>query len=62
MDEWLLRRGLEKGAVLGLQQCWGFTKEWYGDRADADWQPKSAEETQAIFAKHGLTGDFWRVV
>jgi len=61
VDEWLQRRGVEKGAVLSLEQCWGFTQDWYRDRGDLDWQPKTAEETQATFEKNGLVGDFWRV-
>ena len=62
MDEWVQRRGIEKGAVLSLEQCWDFTQDWYRGRGDLDWQPRSAPETQAIFEKHGLVGEFWRVV
>ena len=62
VDKWLVKRGIEKGAVLSLEQCWDFAQDWYRDRGQPDWQPKTAEETQAIFDKNGMTGDFWRVV
>ena len=61
MDEWLQFRGIEKGAVLGMEQAWGFTKDWYADRATRNWQPKTAEQMRAIFEKNGLTGDFWEI-
>lgn len=62
MDKWCQRRGVEKGAVMSLEQCWGFTQDWYRDRGDLNWQPKTAEEMQAIFENNGLVGEFWRVV
>ena len=35
--------------------------DWYRGRLDEDWDPPTAEKTEAIFASHGLTGDFWRL-
>ena len=34
---------------------------WYGDRLDADWQPRTVEQSQAILDAVGLTGPFWRL-
>ena len=36
-------------------------RDWYGDRLDPDWRPRTRDESQAIFERHGLTGDFWRL-
>jgi hypothetical protein len=33
--------------------------DWYATRLNTDWQPASAAEATAIFAKHGLVGRFW---
>jgi hypothetical protein len=35
--------------------------DWYRGRLDEDWDPPAAERAEAIFASHGLTGDFWRL-
>lgn len=37
------------------------SKDWYRTRMTIDWQPPTAGEAMATFAKHGLTGDFWRL-
>jgi hypothetical protein len=34
-------------------------RDWYRTRLDADWQPATAAEAQATFARHGFTGPFW---
>jgi len=26
---------------------------------DEDWEPATADEAEAVFTKHGLTGPFW---
>jgi hypothetical protein len=35
------------------------SQEWYAGRMDEDWRPFTAAEATALFAGHGLTGDFW---
>jgi hypothetical protein len=47
------------GYVGSNQQFYDLSVDWYRGRMDADWQPPSAEETAAIFRRHGLTGSFW---
>lgn len=37
------------------------SKDWYDGRFDEDWDPPTAEEAEATFASHGLTGDFWKL-
>jgi len=35
--------------------------DWYEGRLSDSWRPATAIEAEAIFAAHGLTGDFWRL-
>jgi len=49
------------GGILSLQQGWRLAKEWYSDRLSPAWQPKSASEAQAAFARIGLKGEFWKL-
>jgi hypothetical protein len=51
---------LERGHV-DLPTLSALAQDWYGDRLDPAWRPRSAEESQRILAAHGLTGDFWRL-
>jgi hypothetical protein len=35
--------------------------DWYATRCDADWQRASPAQAAAIFARHGFTGEFWKL-
>ncbi len=47
------------GASLPVAQLERLARAWYGDRLDPAWRPRTREESQAIFAGLGLTGEFW---
>jgi hypothetical protein len=49
------------GRRIDLQTLSALARDWYGDRLDPAWRPRSAEASQRILAAHGLTGDFWRL-
>ena len=51
------RRG-ERGSLDTLS---ALARDWYGDRLDPHWRPRSAGASQRILSAHGLTGDFWRL-
>jgi hypothetical protein len=52
-------RGLEVGAVVSPQAVYDLGAEWYATRCDRDWERADAIDTAAIFARHGLVGEFW---
>ena len=47
------------GAVVPLDTLAALAAEWYGDRLDPDWSPRTPAQSQAILDRHGLTGPFW---
>jgi hypothetical protein len=58
----LLRSGEEPdGETVALRTLTALARDWYGDRLDAAWRPRSAEESQRILGAHGLMGAFWRL-
>ncbi|MEO5821640.1 MAG: organomercurial lyase [Vicinamibacteraceae bacterium] len=61
VDAWCARHALPKGAVLTIPALWSFASDWYGRHLDQPWRKRSLDETRALFARHGLTSDFWRV-
>ena len=50
-----------RGTRVELATLSALARDWYGDRLDPGWRPRSAEESQRILGAHGLTGDFWRL-
>jgi hypothetical protein len=61
VDNWCTDQGIERGAVVPLDQAWELARRWYGDRLRPDWRRPSAAETQRLFAEVGLTRRFWRL-
>jgi hypothetical protein len=50
-----------QGERVDLPTLSALARDWYGDRLDPAWRPRSAEESQRILGAHGLTGEFWRL-
>jgi hypothetical protein len=61
VDRWLQEANWPKGAVVPLMQVWELAKAWYGDPRTRDWRPRTRDESQAVLASAGLTGDFWEL-
>ena len=60
-EEHVERSGHPAGAYMTPDQMWRIADIWYHDRADPTWRRKTVEESEAILASVGLTGDFWRL-
>jgi hypothetical protein len=58
---WLQSNGKTLGAIVPLSQVWRLAKAWYVDPRDASWRPRTRDESQAVLAGAGLTGDFWEL-
>ena len=56
---WLEATGQKFGALVAPQVLYDLGRDWYATRMDVDWQPATADEATAMFAAHGLVGDFW---
>ena len=59
VQAWLRATGHEFGALITPQVLYELGRDWYATRMDLDWQPATAAEAMAMFAAHGLTGEFW---
>ena len=40
---------------------WPLSQDWYGDRLDASYQPRTLDAAQQLLARAGLTGEFWQL-
>ncbi len=59
MATWLAETGAERGEVVSAQTMFDLSRDWYSGRLDVEWSPPTPAEAEAMFVKHGLTGDFW---
>ena len=49
----------EHGASMPVERLAAMAADWYGDRLDPGWRPRTPAQSQAILERHGLTGPFW---
>ena len=61
VDRWRAQNCLAKGALFEPEQLWRLANAWYADRLSPDWRRKTPGEVEALLAKIGLTGEFWRL-
>lgn len=56
---WLDETRHDRGYVATAQTMFELSADWYAGRLTEDWEPPDARTAQAIFAAHGLNGEFW---
>ena len=61
IDPWCERHGLPRGATMTLDAIWLFASDWYGAYLRDPWRKRTPDEIRALFARHDLTGEFWRI-
>ncbi len=59
VDRWCQARDLSRGALLTPEQGWRLARGWYRDKVKPEWRRHTVEETEALLAEVGLTGEFW---
>jgi len=60
VDAWSRASGEPRGQTVTLARVWGLAQEWYGDRMAPTFRGRTAAQARAIFARHGLSSDFWQ--
>ena len=50
-----------EGETMPLDTLAALARDWYGDRMDPEWRPRTVEQSQAILAGTGLTAPFWQL-
>jgi hypothetical protein len=60
VGKWCRDWRFQRGAVLRLGVCRRLADAWYrDDRRDPNWQRRTPQQAQALFASLGLTSPFW---
>jgi hypothetical protein len=60
LNEWLISRKAERGAVLSIPKVWELSQHWYHNRMSTRYHGRSTDEVQEIFKEVGLTSGFWQ--
>ncbi len=55
--KWLGSRS--PGATIGVSKLSELAHEWWGNRIEPKWTPRTLEQNQAILTDLGLTDPFW---
>jgi hypothetical protein len=61
VNRWLKKTGSARGQVVGMDAMWRLAAGWYQDPRAASWRPRTRDESQAVIAAAGLTGEFWEL-
>jgi hypothetical protein len=61
VEHWCASRGLLRGTVVPLAQCWELAKRWDVNRLRLDWRGKTVAEIERIFEQMQLRDPFWSV-
>jgi hypothetical protein len=57
--EWCRGQNIPLRPLVRMDQLWGLAREWYSTRLQPDSRRPAPAEMLEIFARLGLTGEFW---
>ena len=61
LDQWLVLKKAERGALLTIPKLWELSQHWYQNRLSPDYHGRTVEQVQDIFKEVGLTTEFWSI-
>ena len=56
---WSKRHDIQVGDIVALEKIWQFSKEWYGNHLNPNWEKWSIDQARKIFQKYGLEHPIW---
>lgn len=61
IDDWCLKHRISKGDIQPIENVWEFSKVWYGNHLNPEWEKWSTEQAAEIFKKFNLTNEIWKI-
>ena len=61
VENWSARHQIPKGDVQPIAKIWDFSKEWYGNHLDPNWEKWTKDEARQLFKKFGLSHEIWNL-
>lgn len=59
VTEWLLRKDVQLGAMLSLEELWNLASGWYAGRLESGYVRRDPTAATDYFRSVGLSGEFW---
>jgi hypothetical protein len=57
--EWSKQHNIPMGDIQPLDNVWAFSKKWYGNHLNPDWEKWTMQEAREIFKEFNLTDKIW---
>lgn len=61
IDIWTNKHNIPKGDVQPIQKIWEFSKKWYGNHLNSDWEKWTIDKAKKIFAEFELNHSIWEL-
>ncbi|MFL5740178.1 MAG: alkylmercury lyase family protein [Flavisolibacter sp.] len=61
INQWTRRHHIPKGDVQPISKVWEFSKKWYSNHLNPNWEKWTLKEAKAIFQEFHLTGKIWEL-
>jgi hypothetical protein len=61
IDSWSKKHRIQKGDVQPIEKVWEFSKVWYGNHLNPEWEKWTSEEAKIIFDRFELTSEIWKI-
>ncbi len=59
VNEWSRRHNIPAGDIQPIQKIWEFSKKWYGNHLNPEWEKWTGAEAKDMFAEFGLNHQIW---
>lgn len=59
VNNWSQRHNIPRGDIQPIERIWEFSKVWYGNHLNPNWEKWTTKEAKEIFQKFGLTSETW---
>ena len=61
IDNWTKKHNIPKGDIQPIVNVWEFSKKWYGNHLNPDWEKWTMQEAKDIFLQFNLTNKIWDI-
>lgn len=61
VDKWAIQHQIAKGDVQPIDKIWEFSKVWYGNHLNPEWEKWSIDEAKQLFHQFKLNHKIWQL-
>jgi len=59
IDTWSKKHDITKGDFQSINKVWQFSKKWYGNHLNPNWEKWTVDEARLLFTEFGLKHSIW---